>query len=103
MQAFSISKDLSVVHQRVGSVMEKKTTTAPSIDHVLVIDVSGSMTYDLPKLRQHIKTKIAKILRPDDTLTIIWFSGRGECGVLLEEVTAANLLDLKSIHDTIDR
>lgn len=97
---FQIGEQLWVVTEPL-----QKTTAPPAtaVDHVFVIDCSGSMSADLPKLQTHIKSRISKILKPNDTLTLIWFSGRHEFGTILENVTATSLRELKSIHDTIDR
>lgn len=97
---FQIGEQLWVVTEPL-----QRTTAPPatSVDHVFVIDCSGSMSADLPKLRTHIKSRISKILKLDDTFTLIWFSGRDEFGIILENVTATNLRELKSIHDAIDR
>lgn len=73
------------------------------VNHVLVIDCSGSMYGSLPQLRQHLKTRVAHTLGENDTISIIWFSGRGEFGVLLEEVAVPGLKELNSVHKAIDR
>lgn len=71
--------------------------------HILVIDCSGSMGYELPLLREHIKNKLSRILGEDDTISIIWFSGRGQFGTLIEAQKAPGLRELQSVHQTIDR
>lgn len=97
---FQIGEQLWVVTEPLQRITAPPAT---SVDHVFVIDCSGSMSADLPKLRTHIKSRISKILNPTDTFTLIWFSGRDEFGIILENVTATNLRELKSIHDAIDR
>lgn len=72
-------------------------------NHVLVIDCSGSMSYDLPRIRDQVKAKLPKILAVEDTVSIIWFSGRGECGVLLEGEKVASLTDLQTVNAAVDR
>lgn len=61
------------------------------------------MAYDLPKIREQLKRKLPKLLNEKDTVSIIWFSGRGEFGTLLEAEPVATLKDLKSVEQAIDR
>ena len=49
-----------------------------------------------------LKAKIPSLVRPGDTLTMIWFSGRGEVGTICEGVALASLADLTVIHAAID-
>lgn len=78
------------------------TTYAPT-NHIFVVDCSGSMYNELPKIRAHLKAKIPTLVKPDDTLTIIWFSGTNQYGVLFEGVAVNGLTDLSAINTTIDR
>ena len=73
------------------------------VDHVIVIDVSGSMYSDLPTLRNQLKNKLASLVRERDTVTIIWFSGRGAYGVLVEKFEVHTVKDLSALHTAIDR
>jgi hypothetical protein len=61
------------------------------------------MSYELPKIRDQLKKKLPKLLGPKDTISIIWFSGRGQCGVLLEAEPVATLTDLTIVNQAIDR
>ena len=61
------------------------------------------MQGDLPKLRDQLKRKLPKLLREEDTISIIWFSGQSQCGVLLEAEPVATLPDLQSVEQAIDR
>lgn len=74
-----------------------------STNHIVLIDCSGSMSYDLPKVREQLKKKLPKLIGPKDTISIIWFSGRGQCGVLLEAEPVATLTDLSMVNSAIDR
>lgn len=83
-------------HSNVAAVI------AP-VDHVIVIDISGSMYSDLPELRSQLKNKLASLVRDRDTVTIIWFSGRGQYGVLVERLEIRSVTDLSALHTAIDR
>lgn len=83
-----------------------KTVTAQqkaACNHVYVVDVSGSMYNDLPKIRQHLKNIITVVAQPDDTFSVIYFSGRGQCGVVFENVLVSDASTVQMMHDSIDR
>jgi hypothetical protein len=74
-----------------------------AINHIIIIDVSGSMYYDLPEIRKNLKNKISTLVKPKDSITIIWFSGKNEAGVLKENVRISSLKQLGELNDAIDR
>ena len=49
-------------------------------NHVFVCDVSGSMYNELPRIRQHLKNNLATLVKQDDTVSILYFSSRGQFG-----------------------
>lgn len=73
-----------------------------SISHIFVIDCSGSMSRDLLKIRQQLKNRLPS-LRVGDDVSIIWFSGRNDAGILKEEVEVKSLKTLESLNQAIDR
>lgn len=77
-------------------------TPAP-IHHILTIDISGSMYSDLPELRTHLKNKLATLVDDGDTVSIVWFSGRGQFGTLVSAAKVKNATDLTNLHKAIDR
>lgn len=70
---------------------------------IFAIDVSGSMYNELPKIRQQLKNKIPNLIGVNDTISIIWFSGRNQAGVLKEGVRVQNLIDIQQLNEAIDR
>jgi len=70
---------------------------------VAVIDCSGSMWGELDKIKNQLKNKISTLLRPGDTFSAIWFSGRGQYGALLEFVSVKELGDIQRIHEALDK
>jgi len=101
--SYKVADSLFLVQQEVGS---KKKTAKPAkvaTNHILVIDCSGSMSWDLPKIREQLKKKLPKLLDQDDTISIVWFSGRGQFGTLLEAEPVATLTDLQALNQAIDR
>ena len=51
-------------------VPKSETATVESVtNHILVIDCSGSMYYDLPKIRQQLKNKLPSMVKESDTVS----------------------------------
>jgi len=100
----AVSEKLYLVRQDIpqkGKVAAKPVETPTN--HIAVIDCSGSMYGELPRIRQQLKARLPKILKEKDTFSIIWFSGRGEFGALLEAEPVATLTDLATVNQAIDR
>lgn len=81
----------------------KTVTTKAACNHVYVVDVSGSMYRDLPKIRQHLKNIIGVVAAPEDTFSVIWFSGKKQCGVVFENVLVSDASTIAMMHNAIDR
>lgn len=81
----------------------KTVTTKAACNHVYVVDVSGSMYNDLPAIRQHLKNIISVVAQPDDTFSVIYFSGKGQCGVVFENVLVSDVSTVSMMHTAIDR
>lgn len=96
---FSPGKFLCV--QSVGAsapVVEEKPT-----DHLVVLDVSYSMAGELTLVREHLKQRLISLVKKGDTLSVFWFSGRDQHGKLFSSMELGSLLDIKAVHDAIDR
>ncbi len=74
-----------------------------SAHHTFIIDCSGSMWGELSSIRRDLYNKISTMLKPKDSVTLIWFSGRNECGVLLEDYHVNGLIELNKVKSLIDR
>lgn len=70
---------------------------------IFAIDVSGSMSGDLGYIRTQLKNKLPQLVKESDTVTIVWFSGRNDAGILMEEVEIKSLKKLQDINAAIDR
>lgn len=103
-KSFKVSDTLFLVRHSIlyDKIPPAKPVELP-IDHIVVFDCSGSMSYDLPKIREQIKKKLPKMLQEHDTFSAIWFSGRGQCGILLETEPVATLKDLQTVEKAVDR
>jgi hypothetical protein len=100
--SYQIAPNLHLVKLTIGKE-QPKVATPPPTNHIAVIDCSGSMYGELPKVREQLKKKLPKIMRPDDTISIVWFSGKGQFGTLLEAEPVATLTDLATVNAAIDR
>src|ERR1035437_9015933 len=76
---------------------------AKKTNHIFVVDVSGSMSWELPKIRTQLKNKLSNIMKEGDTISIVWFSGNRDAGILKEEVEVKSLKTLTDLHSAIDR
>jgi hypothetical protein len=104
-QSYRVSDSLYLVRREIGPKPQQqpRKKVATPVNHVVIIDCSGSMYHELPKLREQLKKKLPKQLGKEDTLSVIWFSGRRQCGVLLEAEPVATLADLQTVNQAIDR
>lgn len=73
------------------------------IHYILTIDVSGSMSRDLSMIRQQLNNKLSSLVKEGNTITIVWFSGNNQAGVLKEFVEVSNLTQLKELQDAITK
>ena len=101
--SFKVSDALYLVKQAVSTKKgEAKPVEVPT-HWTLVIDCSGSMWGNIDKIREQLKKKLPKMIGQKDLITLIWFSGRGQCGVILEAEPVATLVDLAEVNKAIDR
>lgn len=94
---------LGSVALAIQALPAKAAAVPAPTHHLLAIDISGSMYSDLPKLRTHLKNKLATLVQDHDTVSIIWFSGRGQVGALVEAMKIRGVSDLSVLHKAIDR
>lgn len=99
---YRISEKLYINHI-TAKTQPNQAAIPKAIDHILIIDCSGSMSYELQGMREQLKTKVQSLIGEADTLSIIWFSGRSEYGVLLDAAPLRNLKDLSEVRRNIDR
>lgn len=97
-----IAENLYLVGQRLPEVGTTVEVASPT-NHIVVIDCSGSMSGELPEIRTQLKRKLPKLLGEQDTLSIVWFSGKGQFGTLIENEPVATLTDLKDVEKAVDR
>ena len=100
--SYKINDKLFLVSQPLDAKPATTEVASPT-NHVVVIDCSGSMYGELPEIRTQLKKKLPKLLAEQDTLSVVWFSGKGQFGTLIENEPVATLADLKDVEKAIDR
>lgn len=73
------------------------------VNHIMIVDCSGSMSDSLPKIRNQLKNKLPALLNPSDTFSLIWFSSRNLHGVILDHKEITNAESLTQINTVIDK
>lgn len=103
--SYKIANSLYLVCHRLDSHDKQEAAKPVEVptDHIMIWDCSGSMSWDLPKIREQVKKKLPKMLKEGDTFSGIWFSGRGQSGILLEKEPVATLKDLQDVEKAVDR
>lgn len=101
--SYVVSKNLFLVSQSKPAdavlALPKETPT----NHILICDVSGSMWGEIDKVRDHIKTKLPKLMKDGDTLSVFAFSGRGQVYRILTAEPISTLKDLSDVYSALDR
>lgn len=75
----------------------------PSVHRMFMGDCSGSMYGSLGQVRRQLKNNLSQTVAIGDTVSIGWFSGRGQFGMIVEGVRIRDLTDLSAVHAAIDR
>jgi len=98
-----IKDGLYLANQVVKTENQKEQVVNLSTQHIFVIDCSGSMSGELSTIRKDLFNKISTMLKAEDSVTIIWFSGRGEYGVILEDYTIHSNIALEKVREIINK
>lgn len=97
------SDNLNFFNQIIKSDIGSEKVVDVSAHHTFIIDCSGSMYKELGSIRRDLYNKISTMLKPSDSVTLIWFSGIGECGVLLEDYHVNGTTELSKVKNLIDK
>jgi hypothetical protein len=100
-QNVKIDENYFLVSQKVNN--EVVVELPKKTNHIFVVDVSGSMSYELQHIRTQLKNKLSNIMKDGDTISIVWFSGSRDAGILKEEVEVKSLKTLSDLNDAIDK
>lgn len=102
VRSFEISPTLFLVRQELAAPSNQVMQPA-NTHHLLVIDCSGSMSYDLPKLVLQVNNRLPSLVTPGDRVSLIWFSGKRECGIVLDNEEIAGVKDLSRVQKTVQQ
>lgn len=102
--SYKVADGLFLVRQQIPSNAQAtaKPVETPT-NHILMVDVSGSMWGETDKIKNQIKTKLPKMMKEGDTLSLAAFSGRGQVYRILTGEPVATLADLADVNERIDR
>lgn len=103
LKNINITNEFNIIEHTVKQIEKSDKAVAVPTNFMVVIDTSGSMGSDLPQIRTQLKNKLPNLLKDGDTITIVWFSGRNEAGILKEEVEVKSLTTLQALNDAIDK
>jgi len=98
-RSFGITPSLFLVLATVSTATAATAGRVP-VNNYVAIDGSGSMYGTIDDLRNQVKMKLPSIMGPDDTLSMVVFSSRGEVHKVCEGVKT---WDFKSVYPLIDR
>lgn len=98
-----IKDNLYLANQIVNPEQQKEQVVDLSTQHIFVIDCSGSMSGELSTIRKDLFNKISTVLKPSDSVTIIWFSGRNQYGVILEDYNVHSNIALEKVREIINK
>ncbi len=98
-----MNNGLFFVNQVIKPEAQKEKVVEVNTHHIFVIDCSGSMYGELSRIRTDLHNKISTALKPNDSVTIIWFSGKNEFGVVIEDWTVNSAMDLQKVRNAIDK
>jgi Mg-chelatase subunit ChlD len=103
-EALSLGNGISLI-KRTLTPQSQRSTGQPSLSthHLLIIDCSGSMWGELSQIRGDLYNKISTILQPQDSVSILWFSGRGQFGVIVENYKNQSDNSLKNLRVVLER
>ena len=74
-----------------------------AMHHIFIIDCSGSMSGALPSIRKDLNNKLSTMLKVSDSLTVIWFSSRGEYGVVLEDYKINGSVNIEKARELVNK
>lgn len=93
----------SLIRVSAAGPAKKEDVVPRGVHHIFVLDCSGSMTYQLGQIRTDLYNKASTLLKPGDSLTIVWFSSKGEFGVVLEDFRLRSDVSMSQLRTVIER
>lgn len=91
-----------IVEQYNWNVDQHEMKQAFPTRYTFIIDVSGSMYNDLPKLREDMKNNLANTLKKGDCFSLIYYSSNGDYGFILKDYQFTDVGALQSAQNSID-
>lgn len=96
-----VSDKLGIAEIQLELKSKETKAIKRSVNHVICIDISGSMYNVLGHIRTQLKSRLIDIVGDDDTVTIIWFNDK--CGYVCKEIEIKKIKDLRDLNESIDK
>lgn len=96
-----VSDKLGIAEVELKLKSKETKAIKRSVNHVICIDISGSMYGVLSHIRTQLKSRLIDIVNDDDTVTIIWFNSK--CGYVCKEIEIKKIKDLRDLNESIDK
>lgn len=100
---YELTENYHLISQSVNDNNDETKEINVKTNHIFIVDVSYSMSYDLQLIRKQLKNKLSNIMNEGDTISIIWFAGNDQSGILKEEVEVKSLKTLTDLNNAIDK
>lgn len=98
----SVSKNFNINFKSVGTDVSESEVYHQHI--IYCVDISGSMSSDLPEVRRHLKNHLVTSNISDNTvISIVAFSGKDQCYTVAEKINLQSLTDIDKMHKAIDK
>lgn len=101
--SWEVAPDLFLVSHPLPSVIAAPPPKAEPTHYVLVCDLSGSMSWEIPDMKAHIKSQLPSMVGENDTVSLIWYSGKNEFGPIFEGRHLRDHKDLIEANRLIDQ
>jgi len=99
MRHLKISENLYLLEHKVPK-SSKVVPDIQNVNHIIIVDVSGSMYGTLPQLGNDLANQIKKI--PEgDTVSFGWFSGEGDYRFVLKGFKISSAADRETVEKTV--
>lgn len=88
--------------KKISNSVTTQATVQANIHYYFAVDVSGSMHYELPKLRDDLKNSLATTLQQGDHFSLLYYSSNGDSGFILKDYVFDGIDSLKAAQRAID-
>lgn len=103
MEFIKVKDGLYLAAQRPSQQKAVVKQVTLNTHHIFIIDCSGSMYSALGEIRRDMCNKLSTLLKPGDSVTLMWFSSRREYGVILEDYRINGSVNIEKARQLINQ